>query len=63
MPEARSVAGDVIAFFMPGFVTFSMEIVFPFCFSIQMISSDAENFLVSLRPSRDTIFNCTSPEC
>lgn len=63
MPEGCLVAVDVTAFFfVPGFATFSMEIVFPFCFSIQIISSDAENFVVSLRPSRGTIFNCTSPE-
>lgn len=62
MSEACLAAVDVTAFFVPGFATFSMEIVFPFCFSIQMTSSDAENLLVSLRASRDTIFNCTSPE-
>lgn len=51
MPQACLVAVDFTAFFVPGFAAFSMEIVFLFCFSSQMINSDAENFLVSLSPA------------
>lgn len=62
VPEACYVAVDVTAFLVPEFASFSMEMVLPFWFSTQIISSDAGNFLVSLKPSGDSIFNCTSPE-
>lgn len=61
-PEACYVAVVVTVFLVPGFTSFSIEFVFSFCFSTQLISSDAEDFLVSLKPSRGLNYNCTSPE-
>lgn len=62
MPEACYVAVDVTAVLVPGFAGFSTEFVLPFCISRQIISSDTENFLVSLNPSGDLILCCTPPE-
>lgn len=60
VPEACRVDVDVTVFLVPGFASFNMGIVFRFCFSTQIISS--ESFLVPLKPSRDLIFDGTSPE-
>ena len=62
MPEACWAAVDVTAFLMPRFASVSTKIVFPFWFSPQIVSCGAEDFLVSLQPSRDLIFSCMSPE-
>lgn len=67
VPEACYIAVDVTAVLVPGFASFSTEFVFLFCISRQflhfrIISSDTENFLVSLKPTGDLILGCTPPE-